>query len=166
MPVSGEEKGLLGSRYYSDHPVFPLESTVADLNIDMIGRTDSAHAGGAPYVYVIGSDRLSSGPARGQRGGEQQRTASWNWITRSMRRTTPTVSTTAATTTISRGKVCRASSTSVVCTRITTSPVMMWRRSSSTCCEQRTLLVFHTAWELANREERIVVDKPVEPARP
>ena len=29
MPVSGEEKGLLGSRYYSDHPVFPLEQTVA-----------------------------------------------------------------------------------------------------------------------------------------
>ena len=60
MPVSGEEKGLLGSRYYSDHPVFPLERTVADLNIDMIGRSDSAHASGPPYVYVIGSDRLSS----------------------------------------------------------------------------------------------------------
>lgn len=60
MPVSGEEKGLLGSKYYSDHPVFPLESTVANLNIDMIGRTDSAHVGKAPYVYIIGSDRLSS----------------------------------------------------------------------------------------------------------
>lgn len=60
MPVSGEEKGLLGSRYYSDHPVFPLESTVADLNIDMIGRTDSAHADSAPYIYIIGSDRLST----------------------------------------------------------------------------------------------------------
>lgn len=60
MPVSGEEKGLLGSRYYSDHPVFPLENTVADLNIDMIGRTDSAHATSAPYVYIIGSDRLST----------------------------------------------------------------------------------------------------------
>ncbi len=61
MPVSGEEKGLLGSRYYSDHPVFPLELTVADLNIDMIGRVDSAHRTSTPYVYVIGSDRLSSG---------------------------------------------------------------------------------------------------------
>ena len=60
MPVSGEEKGLLGSEWYSEHPVFPLESTVADLNIDMIGRTDSAHAHGAPYVYIIGSDRLST----------------------------------------------------------------------------------------------------------
>ncbi|MCB0769415.1 MAG: M28 family peptidase [Flavobacteriales bacterium] len=60
MPVSGEEKGLLGSRYYSEHPVFPLENTVADLNIDMIGRVDSAHADSDPYIYVIGSDRLSS----------------------------------------------------------------------------------------------------------
>ncbi len=60
MPVSGEEKGLLGSRFYSDHPVFPLANTVADLNIDMIGRVDTAHAQSAPYVYVIGSDRLST----------------------------------------------------------------------------------------------------------
>lgn len=59
MPVSGEEKGLLGSRYYSDHPAWPLERTIADLNIDMIGRRDSAHAEGGAYVYVIGSDRLS-----------------------------------------------------------------------------------------------------------
>jgi len=38
MTVSGEERGLLGSGWYADHPIFPLESTVADLNIDMIGR--------------------------------------------------------------------------------------------------------------------------------
>ncbi|HRH37176.1 MAG TPA: M28 family peptidase [Flavobacteriales bacterium] len=61
MPVSGEEKGLLGSKYYSDHPVFDLANTVADVNIDMIGRVDSSHAGKTPYVYVIGSNRLSSG---------------------------------------------------------------------------------------------------------
>lgn len=60
LPVSAEEKGLLGSEYYSDHPVFPLDKTIANLNIDMIGRTDSAHGGKAPYIYVIGSDRLST----------------------------------------------------------------------------------------------------------
>ncbi len=59
MPVSGEEKGLLGSRYYTDHPVFPLESTVANLNIDMIGRYDKDHADDSNYVYLIGADRLS-----------------------------------------------------------------------------------------------------------
>jgi Zn-dependent M28 family amino/carboxypeptidase len=57
---TGEEKGLLGSEYYTSHPVFPLASTVADLNIDMIGRTDVAHEGKPDYVYVIGSDKLSS----------------------------------------------------------------------------------------------------------
>jgi hypothetical protein len=57
---TGEEKGLLGSQYYTDHPVFPLASTITDLNIDMIGRTDAAHEGKPDYVYVIGSDKLSS----------------------------------------------------------------------------------------------------------
>lgn len=58
MTVSGEEKGLLGSQYYSDHPVYPLENTVVDLNIDMIGRKDSLHDNDQ-YVYLIGADRIS-----------------------------------------------------------------------------------------------------------
>ncbi|HFA50657.1 MAG TPA: M28 family peptidase [Bacteroidetes bacterium] len=59
MLVSGEEKGLLGSEYYSENPVFPLENTVADVNIDMIGRIDKKHS--TPnYIYVIGADRLST----------------------------------------------------------------------------------------------------------
>lgn len=60
MTVSGEEKGLFGSQYYTDHPVFPLENTVADLNIDMIGRIDPQHEQDSAYVYIIGSDRLST----------------------------------------------------------------------------------------------------------
>lgn len=60
MNVIGEEKGLLGSEWYSDHPVFPLENTVANLNIDMIGRVDEAHANEDNYIYLIGSDKLSS----------------------------------------------------------------------------------------------------------
>jgi hypothetical protein len=59
MLVTGEEKGLLGSQYYSEHPVFPLGQTVADVNIDMIGRVDAEHAD-SNYTYVIGSDRLST----------------------------------------------------------------------------------------------------------
>lgn len=59
MLVSGEEKGLLGSSYYSENPVFPIENTVADLNIDMIGRMDKNHSD-SNYVYVIGADRLST----------------------------------------------------------------------------------------------------------
>lgn len=60
MLVSGEEKGLLGSKFYVDFPIFPLEATVADINIDMIGRIDERHAGNPDYIYVIGSDRMST----------------------------------------------------------------------------------------------------------
>ena len=60
MLVSGEEKGLLGSKYYVENPVFPLENTVADINVDMVGRTDEKHADNPNYIYVIGSDRLST----------------------------------------------------------------------------------------------------------
>lgn len=60
MTVTGEEKGLLGSEYYSDNPVFPLANTVVDLNIDMIGRIDPEHEDKPNYVYLVGSDRLST----------------------------------------------------------------------------------------------------------
>jgi hypothetical protein len=62
LNVTGEEKGLLGSAYYADHPIFPLENTVNNLNIDMIGRIDPEHeeSGNRDYVYVIGSEKLSS----------------------------------------------------------------------------------------------------------
>lgn len=59
MAVSGEEKGLLGSKYYTDHPIYPLENTVANLNIDMIGRIGDFHTD-PNYVYLIGSDMLST----------------------------------------------------------------------------------------------------------
>ncbi|CAM4128684.1 Zn-dependent amino-or carboxypeptidase, M28 family [Pedobacter westerhofensis] len=60
MTVVGEEKGLLGSEWYSEHPVFPLAKTITDLNIDMIGRVDEAHKDNPEYIYIIGSDMLSS----------------------------------------------------------------------------------------------------------
>lgn len=60
MLVTGEEKGLLGSRYYVENPVFPLEQTVANVNVDMIGRVDKAHEDDPRYVYIIGADRLST----------------------------------------------------------------------------------------------------------
>ncbi|MDP9080356.1 MAG: M28 family peptidase [Bacteroidota bacterium] len=59
----GEEKGLLGSQYYTDHPVIPLANTITDLNIDMIGRVGTEYIGkadSANYVYVIGSGMLST----------------------------------------------------------------------------------------------------------
>lgn len=63
MTVSGEEKGLWGSEYYGDHPIFPLEKTTVDLNIDMIGRVGEEYQqskDSGNYVYIIGDDKLSS----------------------------------------------------------------------------------------------------------
>lgn len=62
MTVSGEEKGLWGSEYYTDHPLFPLDKTSVDLNTDMVGRIDTERksADTTNYVYVIGHDKLSS----------------------------------------------------------------------------------------------------------
>jgi hypothetical protein len=62
MPVSGEEKGLLGSAYYAANPIFPLEKTTANINIDMIGRIDPTRKEGDSlnYVYIIGDNQISS----------------------------------------------------------------------------------------------------------
>ncbi|HLF53396.1 M28 family metallopeptidase [Flavobacterium sp.] len=60
LHVTGEEHGLHGSRFYSENPLFPLKNTIANINIDMIGRRDVEHANTNNYVYVIGSDRLST----------------------------------------------------------------------------------------------------------
>ena len=59
LHVTGEEHGLLGSKYYSENPVYDLKNTVVNLNIDMIGRSDKENEG-KNYVYVIGSEMLSS----------------------------------------------------------------------------------------------------------
>ena len=60
LHVTGEEHGLHGSRYYSDNPLYPLQNTVANINIDMIGRRDTLHPNTNNYIYPIGADRLSS----------------------------------------------------------------------------------------------------------
>jgi Zn-dependent M28 family amino/carboxypeptidase len=60
LHVTGEEKGLLGSKYYTENPLYPLKETMANLNIDMIGRTDPKREDKDPnYIYLIGADRLS-----------------------------------------------------------------------------------------------------------
>lgn len=60
LHVTGEEHGLHGSRFYSDNPLFPIENTIANINIDMIGRRGYGKEDNNNYVYVIGSDRLST----------------------------------------------------------------------------------------------------------
>lgn len=59
---TAEEKGLLGSRWFADHPTVPRSQIVAQLNIDMVGRGGADDlAGGSPdYLQLVGSRRLSS----------------------------------------------------------------------------------------------------------
>tara|TARA_Y100001970_G_scaffold148938_1_gene182843 strand:- start:221 stop:1246 length:1026 start_codon:yes stop_codon:yes gene_type:complete len=61
LHVSAEEKGLLGSKYYTDNPLYPLDQTITNLNVDMIGRTDpTRNSNNDEYIYLIGTDRLST----------------------------------------------------------------------------------------------------------
>ncbi|SHH68210.1 M28 family peptidase [Winogradskyella jejuensis] len=163
LHVTGEEKGLLGSRYYTDmDPIFPLENTVADLNIDMIGRMDPKRKEGERnYVYLIGSDKLSTElhnlseevnkkytnieldytyNDENDRNRYYYRSDHYNFAKNNV-------------------------------------PVIFYfngthddyHRPSDTpdkieydLLENRTRLVFHTAWEVANRDNRPVVDKAEE----
>ncbi len=56
MTVFGEEKGLLGSRYYGRHPVFPIEKTVADVNLEQVGRTDDSDGPQVNRASMTGFD--------------------------------------------------------------------------------------------------------------
>jgi len=60
LHVTGEEKGLLGSSYYTKNPLYPLVDTMANLNVDMIGRLDPKRTDKDPnYIYLIGADKIS-----------------------------------------------------------------------------------------------------------
>ena len=162
MPVSGEEKGLLGSKYYSEHPVFPLENTVADLNIDMIGRTDSAHMGKAPYVYVIGSDRLS----QGLHDANDAANALYSRLDLDYTYNAPDDP---------NRFYFRSDHYNFARKGVPSifyfsgvhedyhQPGDDVEKIQFDLLHQRTLLVFHTAWILANMEERIAVDKAPKP---
>lgn len=56
MTFFGEEKGLVGSRYYGAHPIFPIEKTVAGINIEQVGRTDDSEGPQVASVGVTGFD--------------------------------------------------------------------------------------------------------------
>ena len=59
IALFGEEMGLLGSRYYAAHPVFPLAKTIGDLNLEQLGRTDVDGGSRVGLVNVTGYDYSS-----------------------------------------------------------------------------------------------------------
>ena len=160
LHVTGEEKGLLGSRYYTDvDPVFPLENTVANLNIDMIGRIDPKREGSnRNYLYIIGSDKLSSELHQVSEEVNSKycniefdytfndendpnrfyyRSDHYNFAKNNI------------------PVIFYFSGTHADYHKPTDTP----DKIDYDLLENRTRLVFYTAWELANREARIQVDK-------
>jgi hypothetical protein len=57
---SGEERGLFGSRYFADYPTVALDRTVAQINMDMVGRNRDDRQDQANTVYAVGADRIST----------------------------------------------------------------------------------------------------------
>lgn len=159
LHVSGEEKGLLGSRYYTDNPLYPLANTIANLNIDMVGRTDpKRQSDNENYIYLIGSDRLSSQLHEVSEEANSQ-TVNLELDYTFNAKDDP------------NRFYFRSDHFNFAKNNI---PVIFYFNGTHAdyhkptdtvekirydLLEQRTRLIFYTAWKLANRNERIVVDK-------
>ena len=163
LHVTGEEKGLLGSQYYTDYdPIVPLVQTVANLNIDMIGRTDPKRLEGKRnYIYLIGSDKLSTDlHALSEEVNSKYTNIELDYTYND--ENDP------------NRYYYRSDHYNFAKNNI---PVIFYfngthddyHQASDTpdkiqydLLENRTRLVFHTAWELANRDEAVRVDKAIE----
>ncbi|NND26692.1 MAG: M28 family peptidase [Flavobacteriaceae bacterium] len=162
LHVTGEEKGLLGSRYYTDmDPVFPIEQTVANLNIDMIGRSDPKREGDRNYVYVIGSDRLSTELHE----LSEEVNARYTKITLDMTYNAPNDPNNF----YGRSDHYNFAKNNVPVIFYFNGTHDDYHRPSDTVdkiefdlLENRTKLIFHTAWEIVNRDKRISLDNPKE----
>ena len=159
MTVTGEEKGLLGSAYYAKNPVFPLQNTVANLNIDMIGRIDPQHESSEDYVYLVGSDKLSS---------ELHKISEQANATYTKMELDYTYNDESHPSRI----YYRSDHWNFAKNNI---PIIFYfngihedyhkptdtiEKINFDLLAKRTKLVFYTAWELANKEDRIVLDTP------
>lgn len=159
LHLTAEEKGLQGSKYYTDiNPIFPLENTVANLNIDMIGRIDKFHENDRNYVYVIGADMLSTELYNINETVNKKYT-NIKLDYRYSNETDP------------NRYYYRSDHYNFAKNNI---PVAFYFNGTHDdyhkvtdtpdkieydLLEKRTRLVFYTAWELVNRDHRIVVDK-------
>ena len=159
LHVSGEEKGLLGSRYYTDNPLYPLANTIANLNIDMVGRTDpKRESENDNYIYLIGSDRLSTelhevSEAANKATVNLELDYTYNAEDDPNRF-------------YFRSDHYNFAKNNIPVIFYFNGTHADYHKPTDTVekirydlLAQRSQLVFYTAWELANREKRIVVDK-------
>ena len=159
LHVSGEEKGLLGSKYYTNNPLYPLAQTVANLNVDMIGRTDPKRTEGkANYVYLIGSDRLST--------ELHEISEAANAATLNMDLDYTYNAPDDPNRFYFRSDHYNFAKNNIPVIFYFNGTHADYHRPTDTVekiefdlLKERTQLIFYTAWDLANRENRIVVDK-------
>lgn len=161
LHLTAEEKGLEGSEYYTDiNPIFPLENTIANLNIDMIGRVDKYHEDDRNYVYVIGADMLSS-ELYNINEAANNRYTNINLDYRYSNDTDPNQY-------YYRSDHYNFAKHNIPVAfyfngqhddyhKVTDTP----DKIEYDLLEKRTRLIFYTAWELVNRAQRIKVDKVV-----
>ena len=158
LHVTGEEIGLFGSRYYTENPIFPLTNTVCNLNTDMIGRIAPDKVDTPNYIYLIGSDRLSQelhdvSAQIAKKYSDLEIDYTYNDLDDPNR------------------FYYRSDHYNFAKNNI---PVIFYfngvhedyHKISDTpdkivyeLMEKRTKLIFHTAWEIANRKQRITADK-------
>jgi Zn-dependent M28 family amino/carboxypeptidase len=159
LHVSGEEKGLLGSKYYTNNPLYPLANTVANLNIDMVGRTDpKRESENRNYIYLIGSDRLSTqlheiSEAANKATTQIELDYTYNAEDDPNRF-------------YFRSDHYNFAKNNIPVIFYFNGTHADYHKATDTVekiefdlLQERTKLVFYTAWEIANRAERIIVDK-------
>lgn len=158
MTVTAEEKGLLGSAYYAENPIFPLENTVADLNIDMIGRIDDRELESENYVSLVGADKLSSELHEISERMNSTYTNLFLDYTYNDENHPERI--------YYRSDHWNFAKNGIPVIFYTTGSHPDYHKPSDTVDKiefelmtKRAKLVFYTAWEIANRDKRLVVDK-------
>jgi len=158
VAFTGEEKGLLGSEYYSKFPVIPLSQTIVDLNIDMIGRVDPKYKNAEDYVFLVGSDKLSTelhelSENINSTYSKLNLDYTYNDINHPER-------------IYYRSDHWNFAKNNIPVIFYTDGEHEDYHKPTDTVdkinfniLRKRTQLVFHTAWELTNRDKRPVVDK-------
>ena len=158
LHLTGEEIGLYGSQFYVENPAFPLDSTLVDLNIDMVGRVDKEHLDNKEYIYLIGSNRLSQDLHKLSENANRNYTHlkldytynelddPYNYYKRSdhfnfAKNDIPVIF-------YFNGSHADYHKTTDTADKIDFELLAL-----------RTKLVFYTAWEIANREDRLVLDE-------
>ena len=170
LHVSAEEKGLLGSKYYTDNPIYPLANTVANLNIDMIGRVDSLHTDQPDYIYLIGSDILSEDLHEVSEKANQD----YVGLTIDYRYNDPTTLVYEFGRWRENRYYYRSDHYHFIKNNIPAifyfngthkdyhAPTDTVEKINYALLEKRTRLIFHTAWEIVNRDERLTLKEDSE----